>query len=89
MKLIKMFVLSSLFPVFVLCMFCLCIENVERSSSTVTVIAAVVGSLLLGFVFGLLVFGFIWRRRQQSNYKGTMFSSVICIDVFSFLSNIQ
>ncbi|KAI0229368.1 hypothetical protein LSAT2_020224 [Lamellibrachia satsuma] len=42
-------------------------ENKECSCSTVTVIAAVVGSLLLVVVLGLLVFGFIWRRRQQSN----------------------
>ncbi|KAI0220012.1 hypothetical protein LSAT2_028453 [Lamellibrachia satsuma] len=42
-------------------------DVVEHSCSTVTVIAAVLGSLLLVFVLGLLVLGFIWRRRQQSN----------------------
>ena len=61
-------------------------DVVERSCSTVTVIAAVVGSLLLGFVFGLLVFGFIWRRRQQSNCTGTMFKSLKSHTIFIIIS---
>ncbi|KAI0239364.1 hypothetical protein LSAT2_009915 [Lamellibrachia satsuma] len=44
-------------------------ENKECSCSTSTVIAGVVGSLLLVLVFTLLVFGLILRRRQQSNNK--------------------